>query len=399
MFVYNDARHDARVWREAGTLTDAGYEVAVIALQPGGLPDRERRPQGLLLRVGADGGVAPGDPSPYRDGGGIAARVAWLRGYRQRLLDWRAAAALTGVEIAKAAPVRWHGHDLTGLMAATRARSLRSGALVYDSHELFVEAGSASRLPKPAKALLARYEDRLARRADAVLTVNESIRAELRARFGQDPTVVMNCPPLGPEPIDRMASVMRIELGLGTRPVVLHHGGIAAGRGIRDTVAALDHLPSDVALVILGDGELVPALNELSRSDLYRGRLYTRAAVSMDALPRWIAGADVGVIAFEPVDRNNVLGTPNKLFEYMAAGVPSVVSDFPEMRRIVVETSAGVTCHPGDPTSIARSISMLLAESSRARSERRRTCRRAAAERYNWANEGAKLLHVYDSLG
>lgn len=398
MFVYNDARHDARVWREAATLREVGWTVSLIALRTGGLPEFETRPEGCLFRVGRSGGVTPGDASPFRDGRGPAARIDWVRGYWRRLADWRDAAVQTAVEIAGSDSVVWHGHDLTGLLPAARAQSRKPGPLIYDSHELFVEAGSAARLPRPAKLMLRAYEDRLARRADAVITVNESIRTELGRRFGRDPVVIMNCPVLGDEPIDRLSSPLRTRLGLGARPVMLHHGGIAEGRGIMAAVAALDSLPQDVALVLLGDGELVPRLHEAALQDRYRGRMFMHPAVPIEALPAWIAGADVGIIAFEAVDRNNMLGTPNKLFEYMAGGVPVVVSNFPEMGRIVEATCTGVVCDPDDPRSIASAVMLLLDESFDARRDRRRRCRLAAVERYNWGREGAKLTKLYGSF-
>lgn len=398
MFVYNDTQHDARVWREAKTLTDAGFAVLIVGLQTVGASSPEHRPEGRLLRVGGDDGVAPGDSSPFRDGGGFVDRARWLAGYIRTLVRWRDSAARTATELVGSRPTVWHGHDLPGLMAASAARRIRHGPLVYDSHELFSETGSAARLPWPARSMLRRYEDHLAQQADAVITVNDSIRVELGRRFRSDPIVVMNCPPLGPEPEPRFKSPLRSRFDLGSRPVMVHHGGISEGRGILDTVAALNHLPPEVALVILGNGALVPRLVELAVDPRYRARLFVHPAVSMADVRAWISGADVGVIAFEPINRNNVLGTPNKLFEYMAAGVPSVVSDFPEMRRIIADTGAGVTCEPGQPKSIAAAASNLLFEEPDRRADRSRRCRAAAVERYNWETEGAKIVDIYRAV-
>lgn len=403
MFVYNDARHDARVWREAATLRDSGRTLTVVALQSGGLSDREERAEGTLLRLaGPRRGVRPGDPSPFRGlRGGLIGHLSWLRGYARELLGWRDAAVRAALDVVpEGARVVWHGHDLTGLMPAARCASVRPGALVYDSHELFLEAGSAARLPTPARRLLAWYERRLARLADAVVTVNESIADELAVRYRIDrPTVVMNCPPLGPEPMDRLASPLRTTLGLGERLVVLHHGQLAEGRGLREAIAALALLPQTVALVALGNGELVPDLQAMAERPGLRGRLFVHPAVTLDELPSWIAGADAGLITFLPVDRNNVYGTPNKLFECLAAGVPVIVSDFPEMRRIVNEFDVGMVADPADPASVTTAVRRLLLDVSvRDRAARRAACRAAAHSRFSWEHESRSLLGVYDRV-
>ncbi len=398
MFLYNDAVHDSRVWREVRSLSGAGFDVTVIGLQTGGLPEYEQREHGRLRRVAGRGDVQPGASSPFRDGRGPGARLRWLWGYWKHLATWRDAAVAAALEVTDGRPAIWHGHDLTGLLPASRSKRRQGGRLVYDSHELYIESGSVSRLPSPAKWLVRKLEDRIARRADAVVTVNQSIAAELSQRFRQDVTVVMNCSDLGAEAGDRLDSPLRATLGLGARPVVLYHGGVDNGRGIRTTVDALAFLDPRVAFAVVGDGELIGSLATMARRPNLRDRLFLHPAVPMEELPSWIAGADLGIIAFEPTVRNNQLGTPNKLFECLAAGVPVVVSDFPEMRRIVRDIDAGTTCNPQDPQSVARAIRDLLGEPAEEREARRRRCRSAVVSRYNWGMEFEKLGLVYDRL-
>ena len=147
--------------------------------------------------------------------------------------------------------------------------------------------------------------------------------------------------------------------------------------------------------MILGNGELVPRIQELA-TGRYAGRLHHHRAVPMDELPSWVAGADVGVIAFQPIERNNLLATPNKLFECLSVGVPVVVSDFPEMRRIVDEARVGAVCDPTSPESIADGVRAVLAGD---RSAWRDACRAAATGRYSWQRQSAVLLGVYDRIG
>jgi len=394
MFVYTDAAHDSRVIREADALHASGRDVLVVAHTAPGLPAVDDGRGWRLVRVGEIAALRPGDQAP-RDS--AARRARWLARYARGLDEWASAAARAAVAwAADHAGIAWHGHDLTGLIAAGRARSHRSGAVVYDSHELFLEAGAVARLPGPARRLVAALERRHARRADLVITVNRGIATELVARYGiRMPEVVMNCPHVDPESPPRLASPLRTKLGLGTRPIVLHHGGLSSGRGITETIDALEHLPAEVALVMLGDGELVPKIAERAAgSD--RGRLVHHRSVPVDELAGWVAGADVGVIAFQPIERNNLLATPNKLFECLAVGVPVVVSDFPEMGRIVRESKVGATCDPGSPSSIAAAVGSVLAGDRDAWST---ACRTAATERYSWQRQAAVLLAAYDRIG
>ena len=207
----------------------------------------------------------------------------------------------------------------------------------------------------------------------------------------------MNCAPLGPPPRDQLTSPLRRELLLGSRPLLLHHGGIASGRGLPEIVAALDYLPPELALVILGDGELVPTLTQL-RGTRYCNRLFLHPAVAWYHLSAWVTAADVGVIAFPPSPLNNYYGTPNKLFDYLAAGVPVVTSDFPEMRRIVLGERVGATCDPLAPQSIAAAVQSLLDRPWDERQAMRRRCRQAAESRYSWEHEALGLLDLYAQL-
>ena len=123
----------------------------------------------------------------------------------------------------------------------------------------------------------------------------------------------------------------------------------------------------------------------------------------MDAVPPaelldWVACADVAAMPIQASTLNHRLTTPNKLFEAMAAGVPSVVSDLPGMATIVRETGCGVLVDPADAAAIGRAITSIIELPAADWMAWRRRCLAAAHERYSWETQVAALLEEYTRL-
>src|SRR6478609_9434806 len=186
MALYGDPTNDGRVQREAASLAAAGYDVLVCALDIRD-PDAIERVHGVRY-MGyrpAISRVLPGTPSPFHaDDPGTSrpvagGRLGWAAGYLANLRAWGKWAIETG-----GTPSVWHVNDLPGLLGLWMGGLPRHVPFVYDSHELYVESGSAARMPAIARGLLTRIERRLIRRAAGVLTVNRGIAQELATRYG-----------------------------------------------------------------------------------------------------------------------------------------------------------------------------------------------------------------------
>ncbi len=460
MFVLNDGRSDSRVLREADSLAAAGHAVTIMARtdppyaagvtlerRPSGVTivhvpvatgrlrwllllrrprllaaalrttvaDRARRPPSGWLELAAlllVGVVA----APFalaallvlRLGRSAAAALpaverAWLAdGWR---LQWRYAIGSWARAAAAEAPAAdiLHAHDLSALPAAVAARHRSPAPLIYDSHEVFVEAGLNARRPAPATRAMRRMERRLAAEADVLITVNDELAAVLGpALDARRVVVVRNCPPRWPVPSPR-PDLLRQALGLpDATPLVLYHGALVPGRGLAELAAAMAQPGLEQAhLVYLGWGASEPEVAALVAAPAAAGRLHLLPPVPPDELLPWVASADVVAVTIQPDTLNHRLSTPNKLWEALAAGVPVLASDFPAMRHVVLDDPAGplgAVCDPTDPRAIAAALAGLLALPPAEREALRARCHQAATERWNWETEFAALLEAYGDL-
>lgn len=325
--------------------------------------------------------------------------IDWLLNVRQRFSAFSRQAA----ELAPLADV-YHGHDFSGIGAALRARRRNASAqVIYDSHELYTEAGTLGSRPRIVKWIIGRFERRAYREADALVTVNRQLAAELHRRYGSKPTVLVhNCPPLWPPDAPRHDLIRQACDVAPDAPVALYQGGLTEVRGIRQITEAL-LLPGleRLQVAIMGFGPMEDEIRGWASSERFDGRLHLLPAVAPDEMDAWVASADVSLMPNQPENRNEWLSTPNKLFESIAVGVPVVSSDFPMRREIVLgnpEGPLGALCDPVDPASIAAAILSIIDAPPEERDAMRGRCLAAAAREWNWARQEAALLDLYRSL-
>ena len=396
MALYGDLTYDSRVRKEARALAEAGFEVVLACLR--GDPEGPDLPAGVTVRQvpAVNESVVPGSSNPFRARGTRRASAAvrgaaWLVGYVRNLRTWGRSA------IDACGPVRlWYVHDLTGLAAIAPAVD-SAVPIVYDSHELFMESGTAIHLPGPARAFLRRYEARLVARCAAVVTVNDALATVLRDRYRPRRVVVVhNCPDRWTRP-DVVPDVLRRAAGIPAEcPVILHHGVLAAERGIEVLMDAILEPGLDQAhLVLLGYGTQRERYRQVAADSRWQGRVHVLDAVPPSGLLDWVACADVGAMPILGATRNHVLSTPNKMFECLAAGVPVVASDFPMMRKVLLGEPTGALGEVCDPHSVAETataIRAILELDPPARDALRRRCLAAAHDHWNWETESSKLV-------
>jgi glycosyltransferase involved in cell wall biosynthesis len=420
MLVANDVRHDSRVRREAASLAAAGYEVTVYGVlteATRSVPVQEidgfRLVRLPMLTASTVGFLSAAAGRPWRSPRSVflaAVAAAFIRtrpfmggtlhfaaNWRWRWRRWGARVA----EVASPADV-WHAHDLTALPAALTCARRLGGRVVYDSHEIFSEAGATARKPLLARRALARHEARLVRECDALITVNHSVAGILAGMLSpRRISVIYNCAEALPTP--QRDPRLRDRLGLREEvPLLIYHGSIVSHRGVIEAASALLEEPlRDAHLAVMGYGPLRPSLMAFAASVGLGNRVHFLPPVLPHEVVAWVSGADVAVMPIQPTTLNHYLASPNKLFEALAAGVPVVGPAFPEFEEIVSRNRfgpLGVLCDPRNIKALGAAISSLLAAPPAERVAQRARCWEAARSQWTWEGEAATLIAMYSEL-
>lgn len=286
-----------------------------------------------------------------------------------------------------------HCHDFPLLKVAAAAVKRRPARFVYDAHELY---HAQTQLPAAVQQRYRRLEKRLIGIPDLVITVNPFI-ADIMARdYGiEKPSVILNATHVEPVPgTDRLRAMTGIA---PSDRIVIYQGWMSPERGIERLVRCAAGFPADIHLVLVGYGAFEEELRAISRSQgTDDGRVIFLGPLSNSALAEITPFADIGAIPYHGVDLNNYYCSPNKLFEFIAAGLPFVCNDLPFLRSVVDQYGCGVTVDFADPGAAGQTISAILSDP--ARLDRIRSAARMASGTLNWDVEGRKLLDLYSSL-
>ncbi|MDQ5820803.1 MAG: glycosyltransferase, partial [Actinomycetota bacterium] len=236
-------------------------------------------------------------------------------------------------------------------------------------------------------AVASKIEAALARRAAAVATVNDPLARELERRFSlRTPArVVLNAPELDPrEPLERAEA---------THLAAVYQGALGPGRPLSDLLDALEAAPS----VRLGLRVVRFDARDLAARAEARG-LGDRVDVLEPLPPHRIADGlrdfEVGLIFDRPLTRNAELSLPNKLFEYLMAGLAVVAPRLPGLVRVVEDEGVGLTYTPGRPRELGEVLERLAHDRPKL-AELRRRARRLAVERYNAEAQAPVLAEAW----
>jgi len=391
IIVSNDMTSDSRVDREAEALALNGHQVVVLCPASSSTqPRHERRRHYTIIRhrepllwrlvhtgPGKISGKASGQQGRLRN-----AISLLLRATRLVSLVIVARLSLYAVAFRIRANV-YHCNDLDTLDVGA-LMALAGRRLVYDSHELYVEQITDGFL----KVLYSAFERILVKFADVVISVNPLIAGELQRRYSiKKVHVVLNCPEVTPGQLERTKTV-----GHAGHVTVLYHGGFYADRGLENLILASGRFRKGVRLIMRGEGELRAKLERLAQGF---SNVTFEKKVAMSAVVETAMDADIGVLPYLPTNLNHIYCSPNKLFEYIQAGLALAVSNLPFLRQVVLGNGIGVVFDPNDPDDIARQINLASTRGNLISFKRRVSDIR---HRYSWDYEKEQLYSAYKDL-
>ena len=230
-----------------------------------------------------------------------------------------------------------------------------------------------------------------------VITVNQSIATELERRYGvSEVKVIYNAE----RSFNIPARSRRFHEAFGLsadKKVLLLQGGLSAGRNLEVLVDAMRHVQNpSVVLVVLGDGLLLRSLQNKALAVELRERVYFHPAVPQKDLLTFTVAADAGVIPYQATCLNNHYCTPNKLFEFIAAGLPILASDLPEIRKMVEGQQIGSVGDTSTPEKLASLIDDFFGDEQRLASWRANLA--TVREQICWEEEEKELVKIYEAL-
>ncbi|MFW6347474.1 MAG: glycosyltransferase [Cyclonatronaceae bacterium] len=371
MVVHSDYIHDYRVRREAEALQQTGLSVRVIAAS---VAPEARAPFEL-------NGVEV-HPVALRRSGGKLRYLEMMRAVRQIL-------AHTATDII-------HAHDLDALIATAKIAKNRGNVLIYDSHELHTEVHSLQNR-RLTRSIWRHYEKKYIPYADYIITVSQGIAEELQRRYEllYTPYVIRNFTDIqsesspAPEFLNTSEELRR-QLPK-TSKLALYQGILQNGRGLEMMIEAIAAEP-DWGLVICGDGPIREILERGVRELHAEDRIYFTGMISRELLAAITPHCDVGLLLTEPLGLSHYYSLPNKLSEYIHAGLPIIATELPEITRIIRQYKIGCTLpiNAFTPEQVRRGLAYITEHS-----ERLRRHLPAAAEELNWAREKKILQNLY----
>lgn len=431
MFVWNHFTNDARVLRECTALTEAGYEVDLIAIhnwKNKELPKREKHSNGFtVIRV---------NNRLER----LHTTLNFVRKVKKKkmecvflmlliwntllnlnvLTSWIDSSIFVGVCLLIVIGVAvmtktklptfltrsfmfaqmvhhgrkktydfYHSNDLNTLMQGVlSSKWFRRKKLIYDSHEVQTSrTGYNSRIYGLMEKFLLFFVDEMIAENHTRAKYNEDL-------YGLYPKVVHNYPiPTYPEK-STAVNLHDMLLLPKDEPILLYQGGIQMGRGLEQVVEAMPMIEAGT-LVFIGDGKIKKDLIGKVVAMGLEHRVKFIPKVPVEELLHYTKNAYLGFQVLNNVCFNHYSASSNKLFEYMMSGVPVVACSFPEIQTVVETEKIGVCVDSHVPGSIAEGVNYLLRHPDK-RAEMSSNCLKAR-QKYNWKQEKEIFLGIYQS--
>ena len=240
-------------------------------------------------------------------------------------------------------------NDTDTLPANYYAAKLRGKKLVFDAHELFPEVPELVNR-QFVKKFWENIENHIFPKLKCSYTVCQSIADYYNTKYGMKMTVIKNVPYLHqsmPKPEKKDFKT------------IIYQGALNKGRGLESVIRAMQTV-SDAKLIIIGDGDIRSELEELTVQMSLQGKVQFLGKILPDDLKSFTLNADLGLCLLDNLGLSYYYSLPNRIFDYLHAGIPVLASDFPEIRKIVETYKTGVLVSHHEPDYLSRVINEIL---------------------------------------
>lgn len=278
-------------------------------------------------------------------------------------------------------------NDLDTLTACFLASRIKRVPLLYDSHEFFTELPELVDRPMVRK-IWKMLEKSMVPKIRHCYTVSKPIAEAYEQLYGVNMKVVRNLPKYRPTPEHSARN--------SSRKRIIYQGSINVGRGIESVILALHHL-KDVEFIVAGDGYLREKIHQLIIKEQLADRVILTGRLLPEELYQLTITAHLGISLEQPLGLNYIYALPNKLFDYIQARIPVLVSDFPAMKEIVNTYNIGYTTDHFDPEHLADCMYPMLFDEE-LRATWKNNLEKAARD-LCWENEEKVLLNIYEEAG
>jgi glycosyltransferase involved in cell wall biosynthesis len=283
-------------------------------------------------------------------------------------------------------------NDLDTLLPNFLISNIKGIPLVYDSHEYFTGVPEIQNRPF-VKWVWKSIERIIFPHLRNVITVCDSIAEQYDLEYGKRPVTIRNCAGKS----TNIQPYSRMELGISDNNllIILQGTGINIDRGAEELIEALK-ITENVSLIIAGSGDVVPKLRTLVSNYSLSGRVMFVPKLPWEEMMRYTKSADAGMTIDKDTNMNYRFILPNKLFDYLSAGIPVIASDLREVNKIVTRFKCGLVIPAVTPENISGAMKHLLHNREELLFLKKNAT--VAFQNLNWDLEREKVLELYKKV-
>jgi glycosyltransferase involved in cell wall biosynthesis len=274
-------------------------------------------------------------------------------------------------------------NDLDTLLPNYLISKIQQKKIVFDSHELFPEVPELVNRPKIKKIWLF-LEKGILPNLKNNYTVCKSIAHFYKKKYKTDFETIMNLP------TRKEVKKSTFSFETNNKKIILYQGAINVGRGLENLIETMNFLENHL-LIIIGDGDIYKSLNKIVDVKNLHNKVIFLGKIAPQTLFKLTPLANLGISLEEDLGLNYRFALPNKIFDYIQAEVPILVSNLPEMSAIVKHYNVGEVVLNRTPKKMANQIKQLLEKDFTQELK-------VAKEKLIWEKQEEKLLAIFNNL-